>query len=116
MMRVLRDLIVLLTDNSHDLKHTISVRFARMCVSKPMWCFQGEWFILSMKYIIILNLVGNSGKISIYNLNGQLVHEQTAKGSESRINASGLNNGMYQVVFISENSTEIATQKLIISK
>ncbi len=59
---------------------------------------------------------GNSGKISIYNLNGQLVHEQTVSGSESRINATDLNNGLYQVVFISENSAEIATQKLIISK
>ena len=59
---------------------------------------------------------GDNGKIRIYNINGQMVHEQTVSGSESRINAGGLTNGLYQLVFTSEKSAEIATQKLIISK
>ena len=59
---------------------------------------------------------GNNGKISIYNINGQMVHEQTVNGSESIINVGGLSNGLYQVVYTSKNPAETATQKLIISK
>ena len=62
------------------------------------------------------SLQGNSGKLSIYNINGQKVLEQVVTGSESRINASDLANGMYQVIFTSDNQTETASQKLIISK
>lgn len=62
------------------------------------------------------SLNGDSGKIFIYNMNGQMVHEQTVNGSENRIEAGALSNGLYQVTFTSENSAQIATQKLIISK
>lgn len=51
----------------------------------------------------IKSIHGNSGKISIYNINGQRVFEQAVTGTESRINASGHANGMYQVIFTSDN-------------
>lgn len=62
------------------------------------------------------SLDGDKGKIRIFNINGQMVHEQMVAGTETRIDANGLANGFYQVVFTSEKSAEIATQKLIISK
>ena len=58
----------------------------------------------------------NSGTISIYNSTGQKVYEQKVSGLESTINANGLENGLYHVIFNSEDSGKIAAQKLIISK
>lgn len=58
----------------------------------------------------------NSGTISIYNSTGQKVYEQKVSGLESTINANGLANGLYHVIFNSKNSGKIAAQKLIISK
>ncbi|MDD4149894.1 MAG: T9SS type A sorting domain-containing protein [Bacteroidales bacterium] len=58
----------------------------------------------------------NSGKIAIYSITGQKVYEQTISSTESIINANQLSNGLYQVVFTSENSAKTEVQQLIISK
>ncbi|MFA7081811.1 MAG: T9SS type A sorting domain-containing protein [Bacteroidales bacterium] len=58
----------------------------------------------------------NSGIVSIYNNAGQKVHEQKVSGFESSINANGLENGLYHVIFNSKDSGKITTQKLIIRK
>ena len=63
-----------------------------------------------------ISLAENSGKISICNINGQMVHEQNINSSETRINISGLANGMYYVNFTPENSNETSVQKLTICK
>lgn len=63
-----------------------------------------------------ISLAENNGKISIYNLNGQIVHEQNVNSPESRINVSGLANGTYYVTFTSKISSRVITQTLIITK
>ncbi|MCK9321547.1 MAG: T9SS type A sorting domain-containing protein, partial [Bacteroidales bacterium] len=58
----------------------------------------------------------NRGKIAIYSITGQKVYEQTISNTVSRINANQLSNGLYQVVFTSENSAKTEVQQLIVSK
>ncbi|MDD4217369.1 MAG: T9SS type A sorting domain-containing protein [Bacteroidales bacterium] len=58
----------------------------------------------------------NKGQISIYNMNGQKVYEQSLTGLENAINVNELSNGLYQVVFTAENSAKIDVKQLVISK
>jgi len=66
-------------------------------------------------YILVKNTNGLKSTMTIHNMLGELIVQNTAMGRKTKVNLEGLESGLYLITFIDSEKT-IRSQKLVISR